>query len=68
MQLNAVERKKSVRYGSNAAGPADPTCRLMSGLLRKRPNLCETAKCREGPIHYHFLKVEKAAFENATSD
>jgi uncharacterized protein Usg len=45
-----------VGCGSNATGPADPTCRLMSGLLRKRPGLA-TAHIYRMPDHPSLLQA-----------
>jgi hypothetical protein len=39
----------SGRFGSNATGPGDLACRLMSALLRKRSDCCAATNCRDGP-------------------
>jgi hypothetical protein len=49
VSVDVEGRTPHVCCGSNATGPADPTCRLMSGLLRKRPEgSCEEARAQTG--------------------
>ena len=45
----AYRRTCSVCNRSNATGPADPTCRLMSGWPRKRSTCPAATKCGDGP-------------------